>query len=206
MKQDLVTPQTSERSVTSSPAIGAENGLLEASRFDQTVQRMCRRGIRRVRIERSVNLCAPSHHDLAVLACIRDLVPYRISVNWNLRAPTNLDLSALHALCPPSALSNAPHDLVAWHREFRFGLLFWRSGPGFVSVRDGRNGAVSEFTISDAAYLEVFHACQKACSVDQVPAAEAGRLIADRIVLKTGSFLLTLPYRMKYWPIPCNAI
>ncbi|MFY0580666.1 DUF5825 family protein [Cystobacter fuscus] len=102
--------------------------------------------------------------------------------------------------------------LERWREGHAYGRCYWRSGPGFVLVRDCRVGRdAARFTIDDPATLRTFLALGIPRRVSEVrtdAAAEDAlvRLLEERLVLQLGEWLVALPYRLRRWPVPAMAI
>ncbi|MEV0326829.1 DUF5825 family protein [Micromonospora echinospora] len=122
-----------------------------------------------------------------------------------------LDMEYFRTLLP--RLAAADWDL-RMHYEvkstFRLGLCYYRQGPGFLGVRDVRDPAESAVYVLDEPPLrEAFLRCLTPQRLDDWPAqgqAAAEELIAEGLLLRRGGLAVTLPYRMRVWPVPATAV
>jgi len=137
---------------------------------------------------------------LRFLRRLREAAGDGAEVAWQADLPV-ADTRLLYHLPPPVA---GP-TLDAWRAAYRPGLCHYRRGPGFLLVRDGRGAgpSVPETTLTgaDAAAIEQF----------LEPGPDDGSVALDRLaglglVLRLGGLALTLPYRLRRWPIPCTSI
>lgn len=159
-----------------------------------------------IEIKGRVDLCDPDEIDIRTLAVLRDLMSFRVKPIWHLICPTDLDLRPFYFIFPPQSINGKQFSASEWMSEFRYGLLYWRKGPGFVSVRDGRDNSVTEATLTAGTFLDAFRLAQYGCCEDTLDLVRVKPLVDDKIIERIGSHLLVLPYRMIYWPIPCNVI
>ncbi|MFI0450223.1 DUF5825 family protein [Actinomadura sp. 6N118] len=119
--------------------------------------------------------------------------------------PIRADL--LCHLPPPAGNGNGAEE---WRSRFRVGLCYYRQGPGFVQIKDVRDhDTAATFVIDTPALLTGFLRCLEPTpladlTLDQQEAAEA--LVNERLLLRLGDHVLTLPYRMKRWPVPAPLV
>jgi hypothetical protein len=109
----------------------------------------------------------------------------------------------LHHLPPPVSGPDAS-AVAAWRAAHRPGLCHYRRGPGFLLVSDARGGAAVTTTLAGEP-AEVF---TRYLDVGPAPAADPvfDRLVTLGLILPLGDLALTLPYRIRRWPIPCTSI
>ena len=164
-----------------------------------------RRGLRRVKIFGAVEL---TQFRLAAetLRLVRDLTSCQVRVEWSVVAAEHAT-HALHGLHPPVSMGGAPEKaLTLWRERFRFGILYWRAGPGFAIIRDARQSAINHFTLDEAEYVDAVwrgHAGRGLADAD----ASALRVLSNEgLIYHLGDFPVFLPYRMKHWPIPFNSV
>lgn len=181
----------------------ADRGLAGVGSY-AAIMDQCRAGLGRVVLDRPVDLRDMTEQVVRRLALVRDLTSCSVAVDWTLRCGDDDDVAGLHGLQPPTA--GAHPGLDAWRRAFRYGLLYWRAGPGFIIVRDARQGHIDVMTLSGGPYVKAFEAGLPGCRLGQVDPQAAAALVADRIMFARDNWLLSLPYRMRHWPIPCNAV
>ncbi|MEV4158872.1 DUF5825 family protein [Nonomuraea dietziae] len=121
-----------------------------------------------------------------------DLLP---SLNW---------LMVCH-LPPPSGEGG---NADTWRRRFRIGLCYYRQGPGFIQIKDLREDPVT-LLLDDPVVVGVFARCLEPTPLRLLSAGEAeaaGALMNERLLLRLGDSVVTLPHRMKRWPIPAYAV
>ncbi|WP_354051572.1 MULTISPECIES: DUF5825 family protein [unclassified Bradyrhizobium] len=159
----------------------------------------------RVIIDRPIDLGAATELEIRRLRLVRDLTSSSIPVEWRLHGVNGSELTSFHHLSPPTDIRGTDCDLSAWREQFRYGLLYWRAGPGFISIRDARNGNVTVTTLSSA-YAAAFMRCLVGDRLEGVDAKILQTLISDRVIMRLDGCYLSLAYRMRRWPIPCNAI
>jgi Family of unknown function (DUF5825) len=143
------------------------------------------------------------------VALLRDCATAALRVRWRAGPESGLDLSLLHHL-PPPAGPPAP-ALDRWRRAYRYGSCHFRLGPGFVQVKDARDPAgLPVVLVADHPDLiATFLRCQDPTPLDALDAT--GRtavdlLLEERLLLLAGGVVLTLPHRMRRWPVPYNAV
>jgi Family of unknown function (DUF5825) len=164
-----------------------------------------RRGLRRVQIKGYVDLAAFGLAAQA-LRVIRDLTSCRIHVEWCLM-PDGGALTPLHGLQPPYAIEGKhARDLHEWKDRFRFGLLYWRAGPGFVIIRDAREAAINHFTLDEPEYIDAVRRGHAGEGLAEADPAALTALAEEGLVLFLKEQPVFLPYRMKHWPIPFNSV
>jgi hypothetical protein len=153
-----------------------------------------------------VALTAPVRLDdadvLAVVLALRDRLENAQRVQWTAATDIPAHLAELlEHLPPPSSGGGEGGD--RWRERHRYGALFYRLGPGFVSVRERRtqrDAAVFTLTGQGLDCWEELktpssHICG-ACAV----------LDDEGLVLTRHGERLLLPFRLRYPPTPFLAI
>lgn len=106
---------------------------------------------------------------------------------------------------PPPESGGDEH--ARWRSAFRRGLCYFRRGPGFVQVKDVRDPTSSAgFVLDVPEVIEVFLRCLRPTPATGVDADAAEVLLHERLLLRVGDQLVTLPYRMRRWPVPAMAV
>jgi hypothetical protein len=145
---------------------------------------------------------------LEPLRRLRDAVGAGTAPAWEATARTGLDTRLLHHLPPPSVRGPDPDWLVAWRSSYRFGLCYYRRGPGFAVVRDHRAVATAARLVLDGVSFAVLEAFGTPRPIPrQGPEADAvARLAEAALLVVVGAHAMTLPYRLVRWPIPATAV
>lgn len=145
--------------------------------------------------------------ELQTLREIREATSTGVSMTWTWDERWRTDPARLHHLIPPIG-PDLP-AVRAWRDAYRYGLFYWRHGPGFALVKDARPASAARHTIDDPDLLACFQSAQDgielgACSAVQ---REAASILADAGILTVvDGVALVLPYRMRRWPIPFTAV
>src|SRR5690606_26382664 len=137
-------------------------------------ERLYRRGVRAVSIDRPVALCGPQAEESAgALALIRELTAHGISVEWTAVCRPGCDDGLLFGhLWPPVAVRGAADPAAAarvWRRRFFPAKCVFRRGPGFLEVRDRRWGTLEAFTIDEPDWIEAVDAMVEGAAGKAVP-------------------------------------
>jgi hypothetical protein len=150
---------------------------------------------REIRVREPIGAGAGILHFLRFL---REAASHGITVAWEQAGDLGCDPVLLYHLPPPAA------DPV-WRAAYRYGLCHYRVGPGFLVVTDRRRGpAPTPQVLRDAAEVELLRKLDAPGPVDRSSAFD--RLLGQGLLATYGSEALTLPYRLRRWPIPCTAI
>jgi hypothetical protein len=172
-------------------------------------ERLAAAGVREIVLAGEVDLRYAE--SLQTLRLVRDCVALNVPVTWSVAHSGGVDARFLTHLWPPERMPGHD-DLLALWREFAFGVLYWRSGPGFVSVRDVRpHFEASVYTLDTPASLRYFDRFTIPEPVGAIVADPAGDeefagLVEAGLVLVVEAHALTLPFRIKKWPVPFNAV
>lgn len=164
----------------------------------------CEGGLRRVVITPTIDFGVSSLSPQ--LGLVRDLGSCGVPVDWSLAGEEATDVSMLYSLPPPRNSTLPIETVQRWHEVHRFGLLYFRRGPGFLIVNDSRNGRTNEIRIRQGPLMQAFLACDRGVQTDLVPPAIAQLLLSEALVCLVGGNLVSLPHRMHHWPVPCNAV
>lgn len=173
------------------------------------VQRLFDAGARAVRLACPVDLGA-TEDPLGVLrplAVVRDCTSLGIAVDWQLLLPDAFDWRRLSHLWPPTNLTGAPAGAAEqWRREHYVGRLMYRHGPGFIQVRDRREGVLSKITITEREHLDAVDRTLLPGARDVPPATVLADLASEHLVLRLRDAALWLPYRVRRWPTPSTIV
>jgi hypothetical protein len=148
--------------------------------------------------------------DFDLLRRLRDATSDAVRLRWILGGLPSLPLrSYVHLVPPLRGVDEATAEHArGWQADYRYGSYFYREGPGFVTVKDVRPGEEPRrLTIDEGS--EHFLAMTTATTVaDLDPEATELLEVAEEaeLVIRQGDLLLTLPYRLRHWPVPYVAI
>jgi hypothetical protein len=163
-----------------------------------------------VAIEGPVVLGAGAVGTAWAVALLRECASWGLPVRWRGTADRDTDTAALHHLPPPDVLDGPAERLLEWHGSYRHGSFHYRAGPGFIRVKDARDPVrAMRYLIAEAGTLAVFTRCLRPAPLAGLPAAERERaalLRADGLLLEAGGMVVTLPARMRRWPVPVDAV
>jgi hypothetical protein len=162
----------------------------------------CTRGLRKVVVHRTLFGPAPGDAAAAWFRVLRDLASCAVQVDWRCSLDCVIALEALSHLPPPA--TGSPHP--GGEKTARFGSFYWRSGPGFVSVRDSRRSGVRLFVLDDPASRDTFVKAVDSVAADSIDACTRQPLEDEGLVINIGGWLTAVPYRMRHWPVPFRAI
>ncbi|MCX4474585.1 DUF5825 family protein [Micromonospora sp. NBC_01655] len=165
-----------------------------------------------VRLAEPVDLCAlPGHAIVRIIALLRECSSIGARVTWSLiLGAEQLDLiPRLDHLPAPDRMTVRGREASAvgpWRSTGNFGLLYFRRGPGFLSVVDQRPESGRRVVLDDPAMVDVFVRGLEGCAWAEVTrnpghAAAARDLVGDGLVLRLGDHCVTLPVHMRSWPL-----
>jgi Family of unknown function (DUF5825) len=152
-----------------------------------------------------------SDASVPLLILLRELQSVGANVRWH-GDVSDVDINDLVHLPPPERSPTASSPAVQWWRlRHQYGLFYYRQGPGFVSVVDRREPSEAQrYVVHDPAMLDVFRAGLggEPAAQHESPAASAALLALrdERAVLAFGRLLLTLPCRIRRWPVRYDAV
>jgi hypothetical protein len=144
--------------------------------------------------------------DIGLLILLREATSRMIRLSWRLAGVPVIEFRSLVHLLPPIDGDGAESCSYAefWRQQYRYGLYYYRCGPGFIQVKDVRPGGPgARMTIEDSG---LFQELVATASVDQLPepAVEALNAAIDAgLAISGGANFAILPYRMQHWPVSC---
>lgn len=165
---------------------------------------------------------------MTFLAFLRSALTQDVKVHWTAQITANnsnssngsstkpaalntapLDTGPLHHLPPPTTIAGLPPEhLQAWRSTFRYGLCYFRRGPDFILIKDTRVADV-HLTIDHPDLMATFLAACTPLRDDALTAIQREAidiLAAEQLVYRLDGLLLTLPTRMRRWPVPFSAV
>ena len=164
-------------------------------------------GIRRVALSRPVDLTDRMDQSALVwsMLLLRELTSWGLVVDWQLRPGEHQLWQRLNHLYPPTDLLDQPDServLADWRRTFYLCKCIYRLGPGFVEVRDRRNGVLARFVIDAPEYLTAIEKLIEGNTAKEVPDAVLTEFVAEGLAGTAGDLAWWLPYRVRRWPSP----
>ncbi len=118
-------------------------------------------------------------------------------VDWSSDHLTDDQARLFEHLPPPQGCSDAA---ARWRRLHAYGSLFFRQGPGFLSIRDQRSWLEpSAYKISDAALLSCIDLLQRP---SRHVCAHCMVLEDEFLAANSDGWRLFLPIRLRYPPVP----
>jgi hypothetical protein len=168
-------------------------------------------------VHEDVELGADALATMTFLAFLRAALTENVEVRWNARISGNgsgmLDTTPLHHLWPPTTIAVGglpPEPAGAWRAAFKYGLCYYRRGPGFILIKDTRIADCRvHLTVDHPDLMATFLAgCtllrDSALTSTQREAVDV--LAGENLVYRVADLLLTLPIRMRRWPVPFSAV
>jgi len=149
--------------------------------------------------------------DLRLLRFLRDAMCHTLRVEWTLGGRPLVEQRDLVHLAPPAdGLGDDAADCAAaWRAGYRYGLYYYRHGPGFVTVKDVRPGGTTVHLTIDGDSSAQFRAIAAAATLDELD-PEAAAALDDAVdyglALRGRTALVMLPYRMLHWPVPYSVV
>ncbi|GAB3402666.1 hypothetical protein GCM10027569_08930 [Flindersiella endophytica] len=140
---------------------------------------------------------------LAAIRQLRDALTAGVVPTWYGELDRRVPFDLVCHLPPPEG-RGAVHD--RWRSGFRPGLCYFRRGPGFLRVRDARDRETTvDLVIDDDDLIGTFTRCLLPTSLTRLTPAEraaVNTLIEERLMLELDGKVVTLPHRMRRWPVP----
>ncbi|MEW1828170.1 DUF5825 family protein [Streptomyces sp. NPDC088196] len=183
------------------------SGVPDGSLAGEHVRDLYRRGVRCVALDEPVSLRSATPRDLRALDFVRNATGQGLLVRWHLRAGRRAEpsLTAHHLthLQPPVSLDGgrSAERLAEWRTRFYVGRCVWRRGPGFVQIRDRRDGVLQRFDLIRPEYVRAV-ALLEDQRADGVDPEVLDTLRAEHLVLDFGGRVWWAPYRIDRWPVP----
>lgn len=147
------------------------------------------------------------------IALLQTALTHDVQVRWTgvLTSSSRMDTAPLHHLYPPTTLVGLPPEhLRTWRAAFRYGLCYFRRGPDFIMVKDARLGTGDvHLTIDHPDLLATFLAAcapQRDSTLRPIQREAAAVLASENLIYRLDDLVLTLPTRIRRWPIPFSAL
>jgi hypothetical protein len=144
------------------------------------------------------------------IALLRECASWGLPVRWHGTTHPPFDTAALHHLPPPRSMDGQSPALGRWRENHRHGSYHFRCGPEFIQVKDARDAVRSiRFELSGPDTIGTFMRCLRPTRVSELSTAaqaEEEQLTADHLLLRVDGLAVTLPARMRRWPVPVDAV
>jgi hypothetical protein len=162
---------------------------------------------RRVEVAEPLDLSGADQRTAEAVRFLRECQSQGLRVTWRATGRPAYDTGVLRHLPPPIELPDDEDELVSWRAGYRYGTLYHRRGPGFVTVLDRRaRGTAVRLTLDHPGLLAAFLRLQEPTPLDAADREAVDLLVAERLVLAAGGWAVALPPRIRRWPVPCTAI
>lgn len=174
----------------------------------EVAARLYHEGVRRVALSRPVDLTGGMDSRTLVwtMLLLRELTSWGLVIDWQLRPGELAPIwQRLTHLCPPTEILDQPDSAAAladWRESFYICKCIYRRGPGFVEVRDRRDGLLARFVIDAPEYLAAIGKLIDGTDIDEVPSGVLADFMAEGLAGTAGDLAWWLPYRVRRWPWP----
>ncbi|GGM23453.1 DUF5825 family protein [Dactylosporangium sucinum] len=157
--------------------------------------------------QRMVLSSAEPQATISFVTRLRDLQSASTDVLWHGLVTADIDVTLLVHLAPPQPDADMDGRMDHWRTVHRPGLCFFRTGPGFIEIRDTRRplGSAARFVIDDPDLMDAFKRFLNPCRLADLSAIHqeaAQLLLEEQLLLSLGGWVTALPNRMRRWPIP----
>jgi hypothetical protein len=164
-----------------------------------------RRPGRRVHVVEPVRFGESPDIDIEHFRKLRELTGHTVRVRWRMLGRPLFALRTFVHLVPPDDGPLAG----AWRAGYRYGSFYFRQGPDFVVVKDVRpDGEQARFTVKgeDAARFRVLIAAERLAELSPAGRDALDSAVEMELAVRGDEQLLLLPYRLRSWPVPYQAI
>jgi hypothetical protein len=145
--------------------------------------------------------------DVEQLRILRDLTGRTVRVHWSMIGRPLFDPRTYVHLVPPGEGSDPV--VRRWAGEYRYGTFYYRQGPDFVVVKDVRPGGDhARFTVEGDDAEQFRRLAGESTLADLSPASLAALddAVGMGLAIRGEQRFLLLPYRLRRWPVPYQAI
>jgi hypothetical protein len=164
------------------------------------------------KVDGPVTLYASQADTLEFVAWLRDQQTEAVDVVWSADIDPRLDVTLLFHLFPPEpdASVEEPDQVRRWRSAYRPGLCYYRLGPDFIQVKDLRQAeTAARLLLDEPPLVNAFTRCLQPSELDDLEPVErkaVEALLAERLLLRIGDRVVTLPNRMRRWPVPSHFV
>jgi hypothetical protein len=164
------------------------------------------------KVDGPVTLDVSQADTLEFIAWLRDQQTAAVDVVWSADIDPRLDVALLFHLFPPEpdASIEEPDEVRRWRTAYRPGLCYYRLGPGFIQVKDLRQAeTAARLLLDEPPLVNAFTRSLQPSELDDFEPVErkaVEALLAERLLLRIGDRVVTLPNRMRRWPVPSHFV
>ncbi|MFI5686504.1 DUF5825 family protein [Streptomyces sp. NPDC051636] len=164
-----------------------------------------------VEVTEPLRLGAGGRETAEAVRFLRECQGLGLTVAWEAAgAEIPYDVRHLRHLPPPGEHPGEADELRDWRAGHSHGLLYHRRGPDFVTVLDRRQpGSAARLTLDHPDLVAAFRTLLEPtplAALDSARRTATDLLAAERLALITEGWAVTLPPRIRRWPVPCTAI
>jgi Family of unknown function (DUF5825) len=162
-------------------------------------------------VSEHVDFDIPSERTAQFVQFLREAAAHGVAVRWTGRCSDPAVARAITHLPPPEApLCDGDEAMwSAWCATYKLGLLYRRTGPGFLVIQDRRpyRAKPARIVVGDARLIAALDACRSATDFAAAGLEKAVRhLRAADLVAVFGETAITLPYQLPAWPVPAYSV
>lgn len=146
------------------------------------------------------------------IAWLRDQHSQTTDVAWRAVVDPRIDAALLYHLPPPlpAVDGGSPEWLARWWAAHRPAMCYYRVGPGFIQIKDVRQAtSAARFVLDEPELVDAFTVCLRPRRLDALAERQRHAVLAlnvERLVLRVGDWVTTLPTRMRRWPVPSQVV
>ncbi|MGW7531792.1 DUF5825 family protein [Amycolatopsis sp. NPDC054798] len=160
-----------------------------------------------IRVNGPVVLGEQIDDELQLVRFLREATSHTLRIGWVLGGRPLLELRNLSQLVPPvSGVDSETNAYAAsWRTAFRYGTYFYRNGPEFVLVKDVRpDGPAAHLTITGAssAHFAALAESSRLAELDSEEMSALDDAVQFGLAVRGEQRFVTLPFRMRHWPVP----
>jgi hypothetical protein len=135
---------------------------------------------------------------VALLVAARE---HGLAVEWALPADRPEWVTADVLLHLPPPVAGDADEIARWSARHQFGQLYWRRGPGFVTVVDARGESRIRYVIDEKPVLALFESLAVPRPITGL-SGEMDDLSDAALVVQQDGWAVRLPYRLRHTPMP----
>ncbi|SDQ87729.1 DUF5825 family protein [Actinopolyspora saharensis] len=166
-------------------------------------------GVRAVVLSEPVRIGHGGDSDTTALSLLRELGAWGVPCSWWLHcANPHFDWHALSHLRPPEGVTGRGRgiDLTAWRESCFPCRCVQREGPGFIQIRDRRNGVMECYTVDDPELVQAARGLSNGADPETISAVARERFAANALLVRVGAFDWWAPARVRRWPVPAMVV